>query len=296
MATFNPLKKPSAWRKLSLVTWKKANDPTAFGQFDFNVTQTLVFLEELNRLAQKHANQQGQTLPKITMTHLLVRMAGLMLETYPAINGIIKWGRIYLRNSIDVFLQVAVPNKDTLRDNLSGAKISDANQKTVAQIAFELEHQAKKIRENKDILFSKNFQLAKMLPIFLLRFLVKIQSFLVYELGLHLPKIGLINDPFGSLMITSVGSLGIPPALAPLVPISRCPLIICVGRVEKKPIVTTNDTIVAAPILSICCTLDHRFIDGLMGSRMFKLFKEMVENPEKHLHLDKESNFTVCES
>ena len=51
--------------------------------------------------------------------------------------------------------------------------------------------------------------------------MLKITSFLSYTFNLDLRWAGIPRDPFGSAMVTNVGSIGLPTALVPLVPYSR---------------------------------------------------------------------------
>ncbi|MBF0105789.1 MAG: 2-oxo acid dehydrogenase subunit E2 [Deltaproteobacteria bacterium] len=271
--SFTKLKKTSPWRKLSLVTWKKPSDPTVYAWYEFDVTQALVFIENYNK--------KNNT--KINLTHLTTKAIALTIAKYPALNGIIKWGNIYKRDSVDIFLQVAIEDKkDEQYESLSGAKICHADTKSLKDIYQELALQAEQIRAQKDPRFQKTFRLAALLPVWLLRPLVKIHEFAVYNLGINKPGLGLVPDPFGSAMLTSVGSLHTPPGFPPLVPPSRCPLLMCLGQVENKPRVV-GDEIKIRPIAGITITFDHRFIDGLIGSKMVKTFMGILEHPEDHI-------------
>lgn len=272
--TFIKLKNPSPWRKLALVTWKSPGDPSVYAPIEFDATNALAYLNQLNQTATT----------KITMTHLIAKASGMVIEKYPSVNGIIKWGAIYQRQDVSISLQVAVPNHDSpLRDHLSLTKIENISQKSLPDIAQELSQSSGKIRQGEDKLFQKTFGIAKFLPSFLLKVLVKIHAFLVYNLNLSIPSLGIIPDPFGSAMVTSVGSLGVPPGFAPLVPPSRCPFLICLGMTKDKAWVLENKEIAVRPITTFVCTFDHRFLDGFMASRMFKSLMEILDQPQKFL-------------
>jgi pyruvate dehydrogenase E2 component (dihydrolipoamide acetyltransferase) len=83
-------------------------------------------------------------------------------------------------------------------------------------------------------------------------------------------------------MVTNVGSLGLDLAFAPLVPYSRVAVLLAVAAVQDKPVVKDGQ-IVIAPILRIGVTVDHRLIDGMHGSKMFKTISAIFADPEKHL-------------
>jgi pyruvate/2-oxoglutarate dehydrogenase complex dihydrolipoamide acyltransferase (E2) component len=273
MSKFKRVKKLSVWRKLALVTWSPPGDPSVYGQFEFDATNAIQFIADYNK---KHNS-------KVTITHFAAKAVGLTIAKYPGINGLIKWGQLYARDSVDIFLQVAIPFKnDDTKENLSGAKINKIDKKPLREIVNELGDQVHDIRDDRDPQFQKTFDMAKRIPVWLLKPLVRIHEFLVYNLNINAPSLGMVPDPFGSAMVTSVGSLGIPPGLAPLVPPSRCPIVICVGKAEDKAWVV-DGKIEIRPIISYTATFDHRFMDGLVGSRMFKRFMEVLENPAEHM-------------
>ncbi len=274
MAVFKRLKNPSSWRRLSIANWRAANDPTIYANLAIDFNKGLQFLEKINQ----------QSPEKITPTHVVAKALALTLAKFPDLNGMIAWRKIYLRQSVDVFLQVAIPPENTQeRPDLSGAKIDQCDQKPLAQIAAELRQKSENIRNHNDPQFKKTIGSLRFIPDFLLPFIFKIMTFLIYNLRISAPKLGLPDDPFGSAMVTSVGMLKMPAAFAPLVPISRCPLIICVGEITDKPWVVAGQ-VVARPILELGFTVDHRFIDGFGASHMAHYFRSILEDPEKHLN------------
>lgn len=272
MTKFTKIRNISPWRKLSLSFWERPRDPSVYGWYDFDVSQALKYLDNIN-----------QTAPvKVTLTHYFAKALGLTIAQYPMINGIIRWGGIYIRDSVDLFLQVAIKESAHKGDHLSGAKIKNIDKKSLTEIAQELGKTSGEIRQDQDPQFQKQFELTKWIPQFLLKPLVKFNAFLVYNLRLAFPKLGLVDDPFGSAMLTSVGSLDAPPGLAPLVPMSRCPFVVCIGRVENKPWVVDSEKLEVRPVMRFTITFDHRFMDGLTASKMFKSFIDILYHPETH--------------
>lgn len=273
MGRFERLKNPSYWRRLSIASWKAPNDPTVFFSFPIDFSQAQSFLEKIN----------SDSPVKITQTHFIAKSLALTLARYPELNGIIRWRCIYLRKTVDIFLQVAIAEKsEGERPDLSGAKIESCETKSLLEIASELKEKSRMIRERKDPQFKKSFNLLRVVPAFLLTWIIRLMSFLIHNLGIDLPRLGLPADPFGSAMVTNVGSLGMESGFAPLLPMSRSPLIVCVGEVRDKPWVVDGQVQVR-PIIDLGISLDHRFIDGLSGSRMANYFKKIIENPEDYI-------------
>lgn len=271
--TFTRLKNVSPWRKLALASWKRPRDPSVYGQYECDGTNALSFLQDYNR--RRKAN--------VTLTHFMAKAIALIIAEHDDLNGIIKGGSIYKRDTVDIFCQVAIAKSDPgAMENLSGAKITNADKKSLQQIATELTQKAEDIRNHRDPQFQKTFWLAGKLPVWLLKPLLRLHEWAVYHLNLNFPTLGIVPDPFGSAMLTSVGSLGVPPGFAPLVPPSRCPLLVCVGRVENKPWVV-GDQIQIRPVIPFTVTFDHRFMDGLSGARMFRTFLKILDEPHQYM-------------
>lgn len=269
--SFKSLSNPSSWRRLSIATWKVPDNSSVYGFIDVEATPVLRFLEKINQASPV----------KITITHLIAKAVSLILEKYPDINGIIRWKKIYLRDSVDLFLQVAMLARNEGESaDLSGAVIRQCEKKNIVEIANELAQKGEAIRKRNDPQFKKTVSFFNKIPVFLLSWFLKLVSFITYNLGISSPKMGLIADPFGSAMITNLGSFGMPPALAPLVPMSRVPLILCLGAISEKPWVI-DGKVEVRPVFQIAVTFDHRFMDGITASKMYKMMKEILDEPEK---------------
>lgn len=262
----------SSWRKISLATWQASTDPTVHGAFEIDATPLLDFVQKYNTKNPDHT---------LSLTHIVTKALAIVLAEHPEINGVIRRGTIYLRNEVDIFLQVAVPSKVEKRPaDLSGALIRNTDKKSLMEISQELKKESHSIREEGKSTYSSSTNILNKMPVWLLKIALKVMSFLVHDVGVNWPKLGMPLDPFGSAMITSVGSLGVPSAFPPLVGFSRVPLILCVGMVVEKPWVVEGQ-VVARPVLDFCCAFDHRFIDGFTGAKMFKRFKELMNHPEQ---------------
>lgn len=270
---FYRLKNPSSWRRLSIANWKTPSDPTVYGSMAFDWTKAKNFLEEQNKKSDV----------KITPTHFMAKAIALVFRKYPDLNGIICWGQIYLRKTVDIFLQVAI-EADTPDENqdLSGAKIDSCDTKTLSQIAKELKIKSQNIRKKNDPQFKQTLNMINIIPTFLLSFVLRILGILIHNLRVNLPSLGLVQDPFGSAMVTSVGMFGLPPGYAPLVPMSRVPLVVCMGEISDKPWVESGQ-VICRLIAEVKFTFDHRFIDGLKGAQMSNYLKKIIEEPEKYM-------------
>jgi pyruvate dehydrogenase E2 component (dihydrolipoamide acetyltransferase) len=248
--------------------WKAPNDPHIFGSVDIDMSEGLALLERYN----KHYDC------KVSVTYLVVRALALTLQRYPEANAKIGWSKILLRNRVDIFCQVAT---DSGRD-LSGAKIEGTDQLSMAELSAKLKGSADAIRSDRDPAFRRSRGLFKALPLWGIRMILWFMSFLTNKLNWHLPKLGMPRDPFGSAMVTSVGMLGIDTGFAPFTPIARCPIILAVTRVQKRPWVV-EDRVEPRPILRLCGTFDHRVIDGYFAGVISTHIEQLLNQPHRLL-------------
>ncbi len=266
----HPLKKISSWRQISLVTWEKPQDPSVYGLLESDMTKALALLEKL----------RGQASEKITLTHLVIKAIAKTLATFPEINVLIRRNRLYVRDSVDIFVQVFLDEKE--KADLSGAKIRDAHLKSLETIAKELKNQSQKIRNGDDPNLKRSKNLLHFLPPRFLKWAIKILGFIGYDLNLSPGFLKLPPDPFGAAMLTNVGMFGLKMGWAPLVPFSRTPMVLLMGEVTDQP-VAQNGQVVIKPILNIGITIDHRIIDGYLGGKAANHLKKMLEEPEQLL-------------
>jgi pyruvate dehydrogenase E2 component (dihydrolipoamide acetyltransferase) len=262
-----PPLKLSPWRKLAIGTWRSAGDPSVYGTLDIEAGPALAYIEEVKR----------RTGRKITLTHFVGKAIGETLRRHPKINCILRYGRLYPRTSVDIFFQIA---SDTQGNDLSGGTIRNADQKSIDEIAAELQAKADRIRQRGDEDFKGSKNIIGMLPGMLSKFILNFAGFVMYTLNIYHPALGSPRDPFGSCMITSIGSLGLEMAFAPLVPYSRIPLLLAVGALTDE-VAWKDGQAVPVKRVRICATFDHRLIDGIHAAHMSATMKKIFANPEK---------------
>ena len=212
---------------------------------------------------------------RVTVTHLVIKGIARALAESPEANGIISMGRIYLRDSVDVYCQVAT---DGGKD-LSGVKVTAVDRKSVLEVADELVAAVAAVREGRHPGSESTKKTLARVPDFLLGLLIRLSAVLTYDLRLDLSRFGIAFDQFGGAMVSNIGSFGVGTALAPLVPVSRTPIVLLVGEVTDRAAVE-NGEVVVAPILNIGASFDHRMIDGFQGSKMARTVIASINDPE----------------
>ena len=261
---FRPLEPLRGWRRLAVQAWRAPRDPSVYAMVDVPMRAALAYVERVRE----------ETGVRLTVTHLVARATALAIRRYPQLNGIVARGRIMLRDTVDIFLQVATEGGT----DLSGVKIERADEKTAVEIARETEARVERLRQHRDREVERTKSMLDRIPIRLLGPMLRAIEFLTYDLDLDLSRFGVVKDAFGSAMVTNVGSFGLAGAFAPLVPFSRVPMVVLVGEVQDRPVVEAG-RVVARPMMSVGATFDHRFMDGYQGGAMVQLFRAYMEDP-----------------
>lgn len=276
--SFHRAQKLSAWRRVALTTWGSPASPTAYGTLDLPCDAALEYVRVL----------RANTGEKITLTHLVGKAAALAIAAAPEVNGFASFGRLMLRDTVDVFFQVSFfddrkSNGDgehkTRKDaNLAGAKVRSADAKSIAGIAKELRERAGAIRERGDAPTAAVARRMAKLPGPVVALATQAAAFLSYDLGVDLTKLGVPDDPFGSCMVTNVGVFGITEGHAPLIPYARVPIILTLGAVRDAPCVE-HGQIVARKHVTIGVAFDHRVMDGYQAGVMGQRFARALADP-----------------
>jgi len=263
------LKRPTAWRKISLQTWSTPDNATIHGTLEIDVGKLQDFL----------ARRSAESGVKCTMTHAVSRALALLLRRFPDCNVLVRRRRIWLRDDVDVFHQVTMPSEtEPGRADLSGATIRKADTKRVEEIAKELREQAAAVRAEKDGQMARTRSMLLHLPGFLTRWVLRAIGWLQYTLNLRVP--GTPHDPFGGAMVTAVGMMGIKSAYVPLVTFSRVPIIVVVGQVEDRPVVRDGQVVVR-PMCTLTATMDHRVLDGAQAAQLASGMTQLLHEPER---------------
>lgn len=261
----------SSFRKIALGTWQNAWDPSVYGTMELRMDEAMRYIAEF----------RAKTGRKLTVSHLMAKAAAMVLKECPDANAVIRWNRIYLRKRIGIFFQVVMADEGADKVDLSGATLYDVERKSLVEIADEFQAKVDAVRARKDPALEKTRQTFHSIPYLLLNRFLKTLSFFSYEMNFDLRWAGVPSDPFGSMMITNVGSIGLDVAYVPLVPYSKVPILLATGEVRDTPVVE-NGRVIAGKVMAVNATFDHRVIDGFHASVMSKVLRAWMERPFEH--------------
>jgi hypothetical protein len=166
--------------------------------------------------------------------------------------------------------------------DLAGTMIRRCEDLQLKEFAEKLKQGAHQVRKDLPHELRTTLKILNWLPAALIPWMIKIYETLNFDWNISLKFLGFPRDPFGSAIITNVGSLGIDLAWAPLVPFSRVPVMISVGRLRMAPCVVGNQ-VLPRPMLSLAVTVDHRLIDGVHAGALTTIVRRCFENPFQEL-------------
>jgi len=265
------MKDVSSFRKIAIGTWRTAYDPSVYGTMELRMDKAMDYIERFRKATGK----------RVTVTHMLARAVGEVLHKTPEANAILRYNRVYLRKTVGVFMQVVMTDEGSDKIDLSGVTIYDVPDKSLAEIADEVAVKVDKVRKHKDPALEKTRGMFRFIPYFMLNMFLRVLAFFSYTLNLNLTFMGVPKDPFGSVMITNIGSLGLDMAFVPLVPYSRVPILLATGEVRETP-VAENGEVVVRQVMKVNATFDHRYIDGFHAAAMSRILKAWMEDPDQH--------------
>lgn len=199
----------------------------------------------------------------------------------PGVNRFVNGHRIYARNNIEV--SMAVKKEMSLNAPETMLKFFFKPEYTINDVYKEMHSKISAYQNEPDSdvtdSFDKFLSTVVKLPRFLLRFVMKFLYFLDY----HdlIPASLLEISPFhGSMVLSSMGSLGIPSVFHHLYNFGNVPMFITFSTNRHENEVKRDGTIVKRHFLDFNITTDDRICDGEYYSESLHELRKYLKNPE----------------
>ncbi len=209
--------------------------------------------------------------------HLFVASYVRTLAEYPGINRFIRGQRIMSRYNIEVVM--TIKKTMTLNRGETCVKFFPQKNYTAAEVFNAMEAVLDEVMQTDDSSFDKTAAAFARMPRFLLRGIVHLLHFLDYY---HkLPRFLTKLSPFhGSLIITSMGSLGIPPIYHHIYNFGNLPIFLSYGTVEKENVLCSDGSVSVRRYIPIKIVCDERIADGHHYASFFKRMRYYFTHPE----------------
>lgn len=208
--------------------------------------------------------------------HVILAAYVHTVASYPGINRFIRGQRIYARNNIEICL--TIKKQMSLDAQETVIKLEPEHNDTLEDVYNKI---AKLVEENRPE-GDKNAMdsIARLLiyiPSVFLKFTIWSLKFLDY-FGL-LPRFLTKASPFhGSMFITNVGSLGIPPVCHHLYDFGNIPLFISMGMKRTAYVTKKDGTTEKRKFIDMTVVCDERICDGHYYASAFKTLKNRIES------------------
>ena len=229
--------------------------------------------------AEKYIHKKrAEGLKGFGMLHLLAAAYTRTVSQRPGINRFIAGQKVYARNDIVMALTI----KKGLQLN---------SDETVIKATFEATDTAEDVYKKLSRIIEVNLaegdnsdfdgaaRVLKHIPGVLLKFVVWLLKLLDYfDL---LPKFLLDLSPFhGSMFITSMGSLGIPPIFHHLYDFGNLPIFMAYGAKYSKYELNDKGETIKKKYIDFTVNTDERICDGHYFASAFKYLKEILNDPD----------------
>lgn len=211
-----------------------------------------------------------------SLLHVILAAYVRTISQYPYLNRFVSGQRIFARHKIEVLMVVKkAMNMEAPETSIN--VIFDPRD-TVFDVYERFNEQVIKATTTKNETDGIAGAFSK-LPRFLFRWAVSVIKALDY-VGLC-PKALTENLPFwGSMIITSMGSLGIKPIYHHLYNLGNLPVFISYGTKRKVYELDRNGNVTTKKVIDLKVVTDERTCDGFQYATAFKAFKKYMENPE----------------
>ena len=227
----------------------------------------------------KRKRKEGLT--NFGMLHLFLAVYARAVSQRPGINRFIRGQRIYTRDHIEVMM--TIKKEMTLESPDTCIKFymnPDDTAETIYNNFTKLVDENKATSGNGDSDFDKVAKIFTYIPGLLLRFAVATLRTMDY-FGL-LPRALTHVSPFhGSMAITSMGSLGIPPIYHHLYDFGNIPVFISYGAKRKEIEFDKNGEPIKKRYIDFTVVTDERICDGYYFASALKLMHNYFDNPDQ---------------
>ncbi len=232
---------------------------------EFDISKTDLFVREQIMSGKEN----------FSMLHVFLAAYVRTISQHPYLNRFVSGQRIYSRNKIEIIMTV---KKEMILEA----------PETCIRVIFEPTDTIFDVYEkfNAEVAKAQNDTGTDNVAAFFRRFprlpfraAVKILGWLDYW-GL-LPQALMNALPFwGSMIITSMGSLGIKPIYHHLYNFGNLPVFVSYGTKRKVNSIDKKGNVTSKKIIDVKVVTDERVCDGFQYATAFKLWKKLVEDPD----------------
>ncbi len=221
--------------------------------------------------------REGKT--NFTVLHVFLAAYIRAISQYPALNRFISGQKTYARNEIVVVMTIKKNMRLDAEDTCIKVRFEPTDTADDVYEKFNAVVQKNQASEEEKSAFDVLNKVLTLVPGLLCRWMVKLLTFLDY-FG-WLPRLFTDLSPFhGSMIITSMGSLGIPPIYHHIYDFGNLPVFLAYGVKYSEPVLESDGTVTKHKFVDLKAVTDERICDGYYYAHAFRTVKKLFENPE----------------
>lgn len=215
------------------------------------------------------------------MLHLFIAAYIRVVSQLPGLNRFVSGQRIYARN--EILINMMVKRGITTESEETCAKVVFEPTDTIYDVYRKMNEAVEEIRASDDSGTEKAAGVLMKIPRLILKFAVWIIKILDYfDL---LPMSLLRVSPFhGSMIVTDLGSLGIPPIYHHLYNFGNLPVFLAFGAKRRVVELDRHGQPVEHKYVDYKIVCDERIVDGAYYAAAFKHLKYFLKNPSELEH------------
>ena len=243
-----------------------------------NTSQNFIFDSiDMERIDAYIKRKQEEGLTGLSLMHIIVGAYCRACSQRPALNRFIRGQKIYSRKKVEVSLVVKKEMSLDSPDTVIKVILDPAS--TIEDVYKAFNEKIEGYRNHPNSSFDKLAKVLNYIPGLLLRWTVRLLRFMDY-FGI-LPRALTKLSPFhGSLFITSMGSLGIPPIVHHLYDFGTVPVFIAFGSKEREYRVKADGSVYKHSYVDVTYNLDERICDGYYYASAMKIMRSVYKRPE----------------
>ncbi len=231
---------------------------------------------------QKYVHKKRQEgFEGFNIMYVLVAAYVRVVSQKPGINRFINGHRIYARNNIEVSLMVK--KKLELNAPETMFKFFFKPENTINEIYKDMHEKIYAYQNEPDSDVSDDLDGFLRAIVRLPRWILRLVMKLLYKLDYYglIPQSLLALSPFhGSMVLSSMGSLGVPPVFHHLFNFGNVPMFITFSTNRHENEIKSDGTIQKKHYLDFNITMDDRICDGQYYSTALHELKKYIKNPE----------------
>lgn len=261
------LKSVSPYTAMTAFVMKDRCDALNYFQDSFDITETEKFLRK----------KRDEGLKGIGFLHLFIAAYVRVVSQKPVLNRFIRGQRIYASKDIIVVMTIKKELSANAEDTTIKVKFDPHD--TLEDVYNKMNDAISHVKNGNDTSTDGLARLLISLPRFILTTVVRILFFLDYH-GL-IPQSILDASPFhGSMIITDMGSLGIPPIYHHIYNFGTLPVFLSFGTKRRVYEMNKDGAVESKRYIDLNVVTDERITDGYNYAQCFKLLRRIITNPE----------------